>query len=190
MNKYQGLVDSLVKDVLNREDFEYDPKSDAYYAEGKKTLTAKETKVYEELVKSGADGQKVYDVMQSLKRAKERTAKVDVLLKYQGEREEKEALFNGMVTDTLAEELPGLAGLGVPFDTLLTAYKAQYGLESDKDAKTGETVPLSLAKKKKAAIDPYLRGLTRKQREAVYKAMGISKKVWGLPMGLPIKAGW
>ena len=53
MNKYQGLVDSLVKDVLNREDFEYDPKSDAYYAEGKKTLTAKETKVYEELVKSG-----------------------------------------------------------------------------------------------------------------------------------------
>ena len=95
-----------------------------------------------------------------------------------------------MVTETMDDALEGLAELGVPFETVLTAYKAQYGLESDKDAKTGKTVSLSLAKNKKAAVDPYLRGLTKKQREAVYKALGISEKVWSLPMGLPIKAGW
>lgn len=162
------------------------PESDAYYAEGKKTLTVNETKLYEGMVKNGSDGQKVYDVMQSMKGAKERKAKVDVLLGYEGTREEKEALFSGMVTDTLAEELPELAKLEVPFDTVLEAYKAQYGLEGDKDSK-GNTVYLSASKNKKAAVDQVAHGLTRKQREAVYKAMGISEKVWSLPIGLPMK---
>ena len=165
------------------------PETDAYYAEGKKILTANETQLYESMVEGGSDGQKVYDVMQSLREAKERTAKVDVLLGYEGSRKEKEALFSGMVTETMDDALDGLAELGVPIETVLTAYKAQYGLESDKDAKTGKTVSLSLAKNKKAAVDPYLRGLTKKQREAVYEALGISEKVWSLPMGLPIKAG-
>ena len=155
------------------------PETDAYYAEGNRTLTAKETKVYEELVKAGSDGQKVYDTMQELKGTKERTGKVDVLLAYDGTRAEKEALFSGMVTETLNEELEGLAGSGVSFDTVLEAYKAQYGLEGDKDPKTGETVPLSLARKKKAAVDRVLSELTQRQREAVYGALGISEKVWG-----------
>ncbi len=162
------------------------PETDAYYAEGLKTLTADETKLYESMVKDGSEGQKVYDVMQGLKGAKERTAKVDVLLGYEGTREEKEALFSSMVTDTLAEELPELATLEVPFDTVLEAYKAQYGLEGDKDSK-GNTVYLSASKNKKAAVDQVAHGLNKRQREAVYKAMGISEKVWSLPMGLPMK---
>lgn len=163
------------------------PETDAYYAEGKKTLTAKETRVYETLVEAGSDGQKVYDTMQELKGAKERKGKVDVLLAYDGTREEKEALFSGMVTQTLDEELEELAKLGIPFDTVLEAYKAQYGLEGDKDPKTGETVPLSLAKKKKNAVDRVLSGLTQEQREAVYKAMGISEKVWNQPRLPPVR---
>lgn len=157
------------------------PETDAYYAEGKKTLSVKETRVYETLVEAGSDGQKVYDAMQELKGAKERKGKIDELLKFEGTRAEKEALFSGMVTQTLDEELGELEKLEIPFDTVLEAYKAQYGLEGDKDPKTGETVPLSLAKKKKAAVDRVLSGLTRKQREAVYKAMGISEKVWNEP---------
>ena len=39
VNKYQGLVDSLVKDVLNREDFEYDPESDPNYQQYKESYT-------------------------------------------------------------------------------------------------------------------------------------------------------
>lgn len=163
------------------------PETDAYYAEGKKTLTAKETRVYETLVEAGSDGQKVYDAMQELKGAKERKDKVDALLEFEGTRAEKEALFSGMVTQTLDEELGELEKLEIPFDTVLEAYKAQYGLEGDKDPKTGETVPLSLAKKKKAAVDRVLSGLTRKQREAVYKAMGISEKVWNEPRLPPRK---
>ncbi len=157
------------------------PETDAYYAEGNKTLTVKETQVYEKLVESGADGQKVYDVMQELKGAKERTDKVDVLLAYDGSRAEKEALFNGMVTETLGGELGELAKQGIPFDTVLKAYKAQYGLMGDKDPKTGETIPLSASRKKKDAVDQVLRGMTRQQKEAVYEAFGISEKVWYLP---------
>lgn len=39
VSKYQGLVDSLVKDVLNREDFEYDPESDPNYQQYKESYT-------------------------------------------------------------------------------------------------------------------------------------------------------
>ena len=163
------------------------PETDEYYAEGKRSLTAKETKVYEGLVEAGSDGQKVYDVMQELKASKERKDKLEVLLEFDGTRAEKETFFSGMVTQTLDEELGELEKLGIPFDAVLKAYKAQYGLEGDKDPKTGETVPLSLAKKKKAAVDRVLSGLTQKQREAVYKAMGISEKVWDQPRLPPVR---
>lgn len=161
------------------------PETDAYYAEGNRTLTVKETEVYEKLVETGSDGQKVYDAMQELKGTKERKDKVDVLLAYDGSRAEKEDLFSGMVTETLDEELKDLSKKGIPFDTVLKAYKAQYGLEGDKDPKTGNTIPLSASRKKKDAVDQVVRGLTKQQKEALYKALGISEKVWYLP---PVKS--
>ena len=68
---------------------------------------------------------------------------------------------------------------GITYKQYMTALGATKGLESDKD-KDGNTIALSLARKKKAAIDKAVEdyGLTKKQKEILYEANGVSESVW------------
>ena len=68
---------------------------------------------------------------------------------------------------------------GINYEQYMAANKATKGLQSDKD-KDGKTVPLSLAKKKKAAIDAAVKdyGLSKKQKEILYEANEVSESVW------------
>ena len=68
---------------------------------------------------------------------------------------------------------------GITYKQYMTALGATKGLESDKD-KDGNTIALSLARKKKAAIDKAVEdyGLTKTQKEILYEANGVSESVW------------
>ena len=68
---------------------------------------------------------------------------------------------------------------GINYEQYMTANKSVKGLQSDKD-KDGKTIPLSLDKKKKAAIDAAVKdyGLSKKQKEILYEANEVSESVW------------
>lgn len=68
---------------------------------------------------------------------------------------------------------------GINFEQYKAALNSVKGLESDKDS-NGKTIALSLAKKKKAAVDEAVSGynLTKKQKEVLYDACSISESVW------------
>ncbi len=68
---------------------------------------------------------------------------------------------------------------GINYKQYMAALRSVKGLESDKD-KDGKTITLSLAKKKKAAIDEAVKefNLTKKQKEILYEANDVSEKVW------------
>lgn len=68
---------------------------------------------------------------------------------------------------------------GITYKQYMTALGATKGLESDKD-KDGNTIALSLERKKKAAIDKAVEdyGLTKTQKEILYEANGVSESVW------------
>jgi hypothetical protein len=66
---------------------------------------------------------------------------------------------------------------GIPAGVAIVAYEAQKGLKGDKDA-DGDTIPLSAAKKKKAAVDGATPFLNQNQRIKLYDVFDISEKVW------------
>ena len=66
---------------------------------------------------------------------------------------------------------------GVKPDDFYKVYEAQKGIEGVKD-KNGKTIPLSASQNKKKAIDELIPGYTKKQKEILYEAFGISKQVW------------
>lgn len=68
---------------------------------------------------------------------------------------------------------------GINFNQYKEALNAVKGIESDKDS-DGKTIALSKAKKMKQAVDEAMKGynLTKKQKEVLYDACGISGSVW------------
>ena len=66
---------------------------------------------------------------------------------------------------------------GVSYDVFMDAYFAQKDVKGDKNAK-GETIDLSASRNKKKAIDELIPGYTKKQKQSLYEAFGISEKVW------------
>lgn len=68
---------------------------------------------------------------------------------------------------------------GLNFNQYKEALNAVKGIESDKDS-NGKTIALSKAKKMKKAVDEAMKGynLTKKQKEVLYDACGISNSVW------------
>ena len=62
-------------------------------------------------------------------------------------------------------------------DEFLDTYEAQKKAESEKD-KEGKTIPLSLAKNKKKAIDEANLGMSKGKLEQLYQYFDVSEKVW------------
>ena len=76
------------------------------------------------------------------------------------------------------EQYPKVIAAGITYQQYMEALTAARKAESDKD-KDGETIPLSLARNKKRAIDKVADeyGLTERQRKILYEANGVSEKV-------------
>ena len=77
------------------------------------------------------------------------------------------------------EQYPKVIAAGITYQQYMEALTAARKAESDKD-KDGETIPLSLARNKKRAIDKVADeyGLTERQRKILYEANGVSEKVY------------
>lgn len=68
---------------------------------------------------------------------------------------------------------------GFTSEEFLNTYEAQKKAESDKD-KEGKTIPLSLAKNKKKAIDKANPGMSKNKLEQLYQYFDVSEKVYML----------
>lgn len=66
---------------------------------------------------------------------------------------------------------------GVTYDQYYAAYFATRGITGDKD-ENGKTITNSASWKKKDAIDKAVPNATTKQKHLLYKAIGVSEKVW------------
>lgn len=77
------------------------------------------------------------------------------------------------------EQYPKVIAAGITYQQYMEALTAARKAESDK-YKDGETIPLSLARNKKRAIDKVADeyGLTERQRKILYEANGVSEKVY------------
>ena len=86
-------------------------------------------------------------------------------------------MFYDMIDDAWYDEVEAVKAAGGDIDMFAAAYAATRGITGDKD-KNDKTVYLSKAKKLKAAIDKAVPGASKKEKEALYEALGVSKKVW------------
>lgn len=67
--------------------------------------------------------------------------------------------------------------LGISYDAFKAVHDATRGIESDKD-KDGNSIALSKSRNLKRAIDETMKLATKKQKEHMYAAFGVSEKVW------------
>lgn len=67
--------------------------------------------------------------------------------------------------------------LGISYDAFKAVHDATRGIESDKD-KDGNSIALSKSRNMKRAIDETMKLATKKQKEHMYAAFGVSEKVW------------
>lgn len=83
----------------------------------------------------------------------------------------------GVKNKTYDDYMKKIEELGnIPLSTYYSAYTAQKGIESDKDA-SGKTIENSKSIKVKAAIDNSIDGLTTSQRKRLYDIFNVSKTV-------------
>lgn len=83
----------------------------------------------------------------------------------------------GVKNKTYDDYMKKIEELGnIPLSTYYSAYTAQKGIESDKDA-SGKTIENSKSIKVKAAIDKSNDGLTTSQRKRLYDIFNVSKTV-------------
>ena len=96
-------------------------------------------------------------------------------------KESQDYYNNGMPTLTVkqTQNYHKAVEAGINYKQYMAALNAAKKAQSDKD-KNGNTISLSLAKNKKAAIDAAVKefNLNRKQKEILYEANEVSNKVW------------
>ncbi len=133
----------------------------------------RERELYTELTGEGAEPGKVYRLLNSSGAADKATSIRESSLS----KDQKEKVFYRFIYEDWENEVAEVKAAGGDIDMFAAAYSATRGIVGDKD-KNGKTVYLSKSKKMKAAIDKAVPKVSRKAKEALYAAFGVSEKVW------------